>query len=81
MAIESMFFSSGSPSGLIRNQVRPWSRERKTPSRVPATSVPGSEGATDSAFTGWPAIPSSSSNVSPPSRLRATPPPAPCTSQ
>ena len=64
------------PSGLMRRQDRPPSPVRNTPVSVPATSTVGAEGACASARTAWPVMPGSSVNVSPPSVLRATPPPS-----
>ena len=51
------------------------SSERYTPSKVPATSTFGSEGARASARTAWPERPAGI-QVRPPSALRKTPPPA-----
>ena len=81
MATEPTLRRSGCPSGLMRRQVRPPSRERYTPVSVPATSEFASEGACASARTDCPSMPGRSEKVTPPSTLRATPPPEPPTSQ
>src|SRR5580693_288127 len=76
IASESKLRSSESPAGVTLCQVSPESRDKKTPSKAPATSTAGSDAACATARTAWPESPTSRHDL-PPSPLKNTPPPSP----